>query len=242
MYKTSDISKILNLSPSTIKFYDNRGIISAKRMKNNYRVYTNMDIIKIISYETYRLLGYSLNDASRLSKYLSLDEYENMVKDKLTELYFQKDMILRKIEYLERAKFNIETYMKLQTTIDKYEYIECENMMFLPIQSNSNKINYVIDSNLTWYSFEYSMNDKSIVWGISIVESHLDDNQKNDFIKHECTKCLHTITILKNFNDLKDLLDDLYSKNTNLGNLVIGCVLNNINEEELLLEIFIPLV
>ena len=56
-YRRSEVAKIIGVSLSTIKNYDTWHLVSPKRDKNNYRVYTEDDLEKLREITLFRQLG-----------------------------------------------------------------------------------------------------------------------------------------------------------------------------------------
>lgn len=66
--KISEISKILNIQPSTIRYYEQRGLIISQRASNGYREYNDasLELLKLLLYA--KELGFSLSEIKLFAK------------------------------------------------------------------------------------------------------------------------------------------------------------------------------
>jgi DNA-binding transcriptional MerR regulator len=101
-----DLSKKLDLTPKTIRFYEKEGLISkVKRRENNYRVYDDEDIKKLLFIKKARLLGMSIYEIKNIFKIRengsvpccevisTLKKHRIEVKEKIKELSeFEKNL------------------------------------------------------------------------------------------------------------------------------------------------------
>ena len=86
MYKIKDVSKIVNLSRSTLLYYEKIGLISpAKDCLNDYRFFTaeDIDILKKIC--TYREMGVSLNEIKSILNEKKTD-IESILENQLVNI------------------------------------------------------------------------------------------------------------------------------------------------------------
>lgn len=65
--KINEVAKITGLTPKTIRFYEQRGIISAPaRKENGYREYATKHLDELFMIKRSRLVGFSLEDCKDL--------------------------------------------------------------------------------------------------------------------------------------------------------------------------------
>ena len=100
-YKVSDVKRILNLSKDTLRYFDNKRLISSARDKNNYRYFKSQDINKIFAYKMYRSLLFNMKDAENLVSGHSVENQQRMLENQLQ--FIQSEQ-----EYLNRAKRHLE--------------------------------------------------------------------------------------------------------------------------------------
>lgn len=101
-----ELSKLTGLSTSTIRYYENSGILPApKRADNGYRMYTEDYLVKIKFIKDAKLLGYSLKEIQETLQLLSHD----------MEIETLKAIVRNKILEIEG---NIKTLQTLKTLLE----------------------------------------------------------------------------------------------------------------------------
>ncbi|MGR5151647.1 Cu(I)-responsive transcriptional regulator [Photobacterium swingsii] len=104
----SDIAKKTDLSTKTIRFYEDKGIISSpQRASNGYRRYNESHIAELNLIRRARLVGFTLDEAKALLG-LSRDPQRKSadVKEKALEKLVEID---HKIAELQQMKHTLET-------------------------------------------------------------------------------------------------------------------------------------
>ncbi len=66
MKQTSQVSKLAGISKRTLQYYDDEGVLTAKRSKNNYRLYSQEDLEAIWKIMIYKEIGFDLNEIKQL--------------------------------------------------------------------------------------------------------------------------------------------------------------------------------
>lgn len=67
MYTIQQVSKMFNISTNKVRFYEEKGLIKPERNQiNDYRCFTEEDLIKLQSILLYRVLGLSIEDIKEL--------------------------------------------------------------------------------------------------------------------------------------------------------------------------------
>lgn len=66
MKQTSQVSKLAGISKRTLQYYDDEGVLTAKRSKNNYRLYSQEDLEEIWKIMIYKEIGFDLNEIKQL--------------------------------------------------------------------------------------------------------------------------------------------------------------------------------
>lgn len=66
MWRTGKLAKYLGVDRSVLHFYDALGIIQAKKDDNNYRAYSDFDLIALCEARHLRSMGFSLQEAAQL--------------------------------------------------------------------------------------------------------------------------------------------------------------------------------
>ena len=66
MKKIKDVSRISGLSKRTLQYYDDIGLLPAKRTKENYRLYDDNDLKRLWKILLYKEAGFELEEISQL--------------------------------------------------------------------------------------------------------------------------------------------------------------------------------
>ncbi len=80
-----EISEILNITPSTLRFWEKENLFHISKKSNHYRTYTNTDLIDIADILYYRNLGVPVKDIRAFSS-LELAEYDQFLENQEREL------------------------------------------------------------------------------------------------------------------------------------------------------------
>ena len=87
-YRIGQLSKLLGIPATTIRYYEQCGILSTKHDPNGYRYYDEVDIHNLMHYEYYRSLDYHPNDATH-----------NLYDFTIDQMIANGTTILEKLEY-----------------------------------------------------------------------------------------------------------------------------------------------
>lgn len=99
---TKDVCERLNISSKMLRIYEEKGIIKAKRDKNNYRNYSDNDIVNIKHIMFLRELGFSINDIKGIM------DKTDCSNEFLRNLYVQYNAVNNKITQLENIKSTLK--------------------------------------------------------------------------------------------------------------------------------------
>ena len=106
-----EISELLKIPRSTLRYYDREGIISPKfRKENNYRYYTRAQIITIKKISTMRKLGLTLDEI----KIFFNEKGDEREKEKKDEILIETvlERINEDIEKLKMVKKDLEMHLE----------------------------------------------------------------------------------------------------------------------------------
>ena len=184
-YKINEISKLYNIGPDSLRYYEKLGLLAPKRGKNNYRLYTLDDLWRLNIIRDLRRLGFPME---KIREYMDNRSVENTRKLLTEEL----DAIHQQIQELNRLQKNVEERLqtlsgaedqtllkiRLQTFPDRYchtlntPYHTDEEMDLLVKQLlNKNTENLYIISTITLaHSFRLR---KSITGSMKIIPVYL---------------------------------------------------------------------
>ncbi len=105
---TNEVCKSLDITIKSLIVYEDYGIVVPKREKNNYRNYSDNDLLKLRTVKLLKELGFSLKDIKNL---MDKNNYANT--QFMRSLYLQLKAVERKINELANVK------NALITSIDK---------------------------------------------------------------------------------------------------------------------------
>lgn len=111
--KIGELSKTVDLSKDTIRYYEKMGLISPTII-NKVRIYSEKDLLRLKSIQILKTARFSLMEIKIFidydNKFNSMDEIYNMSKHDLSML---KNLIHEKIEEIDRIKNELEIASKL---------------------------------------------------------------------------------------------------------------------------------
>ena len=64
-FKINEISKLYNIGPDSLRYYEKLGLLAPKRGKNNYRLYTLDDLWRLNIIRDLRRLGFPMEKIQR---------------------------------------------------------------------------------------------------------------------------------------------------------------------------------
>ncbi len=104
-----EISKILDIPTSKLRFWENQGLFSISKRANKYRSYTTTDLIQIADILFYRNLGIPIREINNFSS-MTLREYGSFLQDTQQQL---EDKIRENIRMYQRICRQQQCYSKL---------------------------------------------------------------------------------------------------------------------------------
>lgn len=136
-YTISEISKLMNIKPSTIRYYDKKGLLPNIKRINGIRVFedkdfewlrvlnclkkTNMPLKKIKEYVDLTLKG----DESLVKRYELIKEQKNNILKEIDNLkYYLKEINYKEWYYLEAIKAGTEKVHQNKTIKASFELDE----------------------------------------------------------------------------------------------------------------------
>jgi len=113
-YQIGEVSKILNLSIRTIRYYEEIGLLnSIKRVEHGKRVYSDEEIRRLKFIKKLKLLGLSLSEMVELEHIYRIHKTNTKVLPKLiTLLKNNADKVDDRINQLQTLKKEILEYSK----------------------------------------------------------------------------------------------------------------------------------
>lgn len=121
-YSISQTAKILSLPKDTLRYYDKIGLVQPTRGENNYRYYTDMDLLLMQYVEVMKTVGLSLKEIGMIM-YDTIKHSDENRKNVL-------DVLKNKLEKLrEKILFYQEAELLMARTIHSLDIMSCPNDM-----------------------------------------------------------------------------------------------------------------
>ena len=111
-YPIGVIAKRVGLTPRTIRYYEDIGLLnSVRRVEGGRRIYTDDDVRRLKFINRLKLLGLSLEEMKRLEElYVTYRSNEKVLPHLLEVLDIQMHAIDKRIDQLKILKRDIEAY------------------------------------------------------------------------------------------------------------------------------------
>ena len=130
-YSIKEVAKLLNIGTNKIRFYEKKGLIHPQRgAENDYRYFTEEEIIKLQTILLYRGIGFSVQEIDSL---LQKEDKANYLK----HFYNQWEMVNNQIQQLTQTRVALEHIMD-QMYLATEE--DCNTQLLEEIQQNVEKI------------------------------------------------------------------------------------------------------
>lgn len=117
MYNIQQFSKMTGVSPSSLRFYEKKGLFTISRTDSNYRKYSYQDAFVVNELKTYLEFGFSVSDAIDLIHHKKEINYQTMIEQRILELDKEELMITRRKKKLIDLKEKIELLKKDEVMI-----------------------------------------------------------------------------------------------------------------------------
>lgn len=150
--KIKEVENLLSVSRSNIRFYEKEGLLSPDREKNNYRDYSEQDVITLKKILALRKLGFTVEEISSMQKgELSLTDaiYENISRLEKEITSLQGALEITKALSAEKTTFETLDHERLWNEITQSEYNGqefvdiCKDYLILELNLFDNMWKYV---------------------------------------------------------------------------------------------------
>lgn len=249
-FSIKEVGEILNVSPSTLRYYDGMKLIDIKRnSKNGYREYSISDVYKLHQIIEARQLEIPIKEIEKLFTNPNENVYFALVADRAR---FLEKEINRLKKLLQSLNYSIDIYKTSLETIGKLEFnfFQPRKMKHIGTINKIEKydnINFI--DNMELYSLDFSLEETLYFCKDSNSDSFdlfLADDEKFDAVFPAgiyCTTAIkgdfYTIT-----NKLSKIINDLESQGYNATGKAIQLVLPEhllfTSSEDALVRIQIP--
>lgn len=117
-YLIGDVARIVGLSRDTLRFYEKKGIICARKKENGYRYFSEDDIYKLMSIIYHRKMNDSLEDIeSFLNGKKPPDTFQKHLKQRMEE---EKTEIRRHRQALIRLHLMEQDMKNIEQSLDRF--------------------------------------------------------------------------------------------------------------------------
>lgn len=222
-FHIGEISNFFNLPASTLRYWENRGILTTnKNIQNNYREYTVSDLMNLSDLIFYKSLGIPLKQIQTM-EHSTPEEHEFLFYQKIEELKCQQQQIQYRIEKLHSRLNAIHTLKELKlhpftkTDIDtdcivSFDLIEIE------------KLRQYIENPYLYSRVQHSDNIRTEQRGLTIPSEQLPLFSKAEILwqksSHTYITCLMKEEITEGYpNNLYELLTHI-QKNYRTGSII----------------------
>lgn len=103
IYQMKDLMQRFNITRKSIKYYEEKKLLSPKRNASGYRVYDGGDVQKLKMILDFRSMGFPLEK-------IELQGPDRKLENKLAEIGRLQDEIKKEIEELQKRQRKLETY------------------------------------------------------------------------------------------------------------------------------------
>ncbi|CAM3477363.1 MULTISPECIES: MerR family transcriptional regulator [Paenibacillus] len=104
-YSVKEISQLSGVTPRTVQYYDNEGILKAERDESGHRVYYEKQLYLLEQIMFFRAIGFSLSKIKeQLIVGTEVKDIERILDYQASVLYSQKESIQAKLDGLHVAK------------------------------------------------------------------------------------------------------------------------------------------
>lgn len=245
-YQIGEVAKIFNLSTETIKYYEKEGLLSPKKNKvNNYRIYSDDDIIKLYDILFYRSVNISINEIREILNGKKIEKVTDLILKTEKKLIEQKNYYIQLISRLRKWKilhnddsikylnqFDIRNMPKVYRSSTDYKNYTDYTLHYMKEIGIKDEVNY--NSTLA-FTCDYVNNEYHGFKKYIILEEDDSPNllDNKNFISEYCDKCLYTVS---EFNpDLDIMFNPLFKyameNSINLTGKLYGrlCYVNHTN-------------
>lgn len=224
--KMKDVMNLFHISEGTIRYYEKMGVINPQRDENNYRVFDNESIIRLILSKKYTEFGFSYKESIDLINQKNFEEKTELletqlskIEDEINRLSVISDYCKEVIEDRERYKENEGMFNEETLLTSLYTDFGSADFEKNPSFFDNETIKYWFDlfavSNFELWN---DLNDDNWKWGYTINQDLYHRLGKEDcsfFDKFKDEKYLTTVTKMR-YEDLK-FLNDKVSEIKNYG-------------------------
>lgn len=103
MKKVYEVSKLAGISRRTLQFYDEKGILPARRSKENYRLYDEAALERLWQILCFKEMGFELDQIKKLVNSSELEK-KKIIEKRIEVMKKKEEEMSRNIQWLEMVK------------------------------------------------------------------------------------------------------------------------------------------
>lgn len=185
-YTISQMSEISKISKKALRFYDDLGLISSKRQGgNNYRYYTQDELLAIPPLKYYKQMGFNLSEiraAFEVGSNTSLSALRKMFMNKIELLQQDEKLLFLRLtsvrdwlDLLYEAEIVLENCQQSVSV----RYIQSESMLFMDQTFVSDIKSAIINMDFTNYVAEVNNNITGpVIINFSSIENRVQNEEQ----------------------------------------------------------------
>lgn len=124
MKKVNEVSRLAGVSKRTLQFYDDEGLLPAKRSKDNYRLYDDSTLECLWQILVYREMGLDLKEIKHLLN-ISEREKTRFLDEKIRDIEQQVASLNGQIEFMTYVQQHGMLPVPSEESVEERTYVEC---------------------------------------------------------------------------------------------------------------------
>lgn len=209
-YKANEVSRILNISIDSLRYYEKLGVITPKiDEKNHYRYYDAWDINYLLEYLYYRKMDYSSQEILEFIHGDTLDAQIAKVREKLD--YYREKKEYYDYVYDKNRNF-LASLKEIREGYGGIQIIPCRSYRYLVYRHNykfnqKREMNQVFSQWMKYYFMVHNLVligqdtverrlDNEYDWSFALLESDFSNTEltENEYVKSVSSGlCVRTI-------------------------------------------------
>lgn len=124
MKKVNEVSRLAGVSKRTLQFYDDEGLLPAKRSKDNYRLYDDSTLECLWQILVYREMGLDLKEIKHLLN-ISEREKTRFLDEKIRDIEQQVASLNGQMEFMTYVQQHGMLPVPSEESVEERTYVEC---------------------------------------------------------------------------------------------------------------------
>ena len=180
-YLINEIASILHIPASTIRFWEQKGIIRLKKNKSsNYREFTISDLMTLSDIKLYKNSSLALNQIKEIQK-MTPQEHKILLEQKAIELKQQQQELLKQIEKIHAHISSINELYRLNSNVFIEEDIDTEYIVSFELYE-SEKLQQYVDNPYLYSRVQFSDNIQEERRGLTVDAKQISQYALQDII------------------------------------------------------------